>query len=157
MLYLHSSVVIMKHKGSISQNYLERDRRIIPDLVRQAKGIVSYPTDQAAIFKVAATLPVKMFYIADDSAIEYVRGCRKGRRKSFKNPYKQQLYDSLYHEVEKMLEFSRYREMRLRDVVIIAMNNTAPCIGLAPSGIRKIYIRLKSAKRKSCTDSGLHF
>ena len=155
MLYLHS-VVVMKHKGSISQAYLERDRRIIPDLVRQAKNIVSYPTDLNTIFKVAATLPVRMFYIADDPAIDYVRCRRDGRQKQFSNPYKQQLYDALYNEVEKMLEQSKYREMSLRDVVIIAMTNTAPCIGLAPTGIRKIYTRLKATRRKSCIDSGLH-
>ena len=148
------SIIVMKHKGSISQAYLERDRRIIPDLVRQAKRIAEYPTNLEKIFKIAATLPVKMYYIADDSAIDYVRRRQCGRHRHFNNPYKQQLYNALYEEVKTLLQHSKYQNLSLRDTVIIALSHPAPCIGLAPTGIRKIY-RLRYKNQTPCTDSGL--
>lgn len=137
----------MKHKGSISQTYLERDRLIIPDLVRQAKHIVEYPTSLDKIFQVAATLPVNMFYIADDSAIDYVRIRQRGKDRRFKNSYKQQLYNSFYEEFDKLMQHTKYKNLCLKDLVIIALTHPAPCVGLAPNGIRKIYTRLRS-KRK---------
>ena len=138
----------MKHKGSISQSYIERDKLVIPDLVRQAKHIVDYPTSLDKIFRVAATIPVKAFYIADDSAIDYVRRRQNGICRSFANPYKEQLYESFYQEVCRLRQNIRYKNTSLKDLVIIALTHPAPCIGLAPTGIRKIYTRLK-AKNKT--------
>ena len=138
----------MKHKGSISQTYLKRDRDTIPEIVRRAKHVVDYPTNLGKIFNVAANLPVNAYYIADDSAIDYVRDRRSGRHRRFSNPYKQRLYESLYEEVEKMVMQTKYREMSMKDVVIIALTHPAPCVGLAPTGIRKIYTRLRYKKQK---------
>lgn len=138
----------MKYKGSISQSYLERDKRIIPDLVRRAKYVVGYPTNLIKIFEVAATLPVKAHYISDDSAIVYVRKRMQGQRHHFVNRYKEQLYESLFTEVRDMQQDGKYASMSLNDTVVIALTRPAPCVGLAPTGIRKIYTQLMTEKRK---------
>lgn len=138
----------MKHKGSISQVYIERDRRIIPDLIRRAKYIVSYPTNRKKIFQAAASLPVKNHYISDESAIDYVRSRMRGKHYHFANSHKEQLYNSLYDEVIKMMQDARYKETKLNDIILIALTHPAPCVGLTPMGMYKIYIRLNAKKRQ---------
>ena len=142
----------MKHRGSISQTYLRRDNKAVPDLYRRAKALAEYPTTTMNIFEIAASLPVDTFYIADDAALSYVRSrIYTNVKRTFRNRYKQKLFDALYDEVMKMLEESRYQEMGLAATVIIALSRPAPCVGLTPGALYLTYRRWCIAKRKEET------
>ena len=137
----------MKHKGSISQLYQTRDRQIIPELFRSAKGLAEYPTTVSRLCHIAATLPVDRYYITDDAALEYVRKRNfYGIRKRYSNEYKQKLFDSLYQEVVGMMRQPHYKDTELTHIVIDALMRPAPCVGIAPIGIFKILLRHKERK-----------
>lgn len=139
----------MKHRGSISQTYLRRDNKAVPDLYKRARSMAEYPTTTISIFEIAATLPVDAFYIADDAALSYIR-CRvyNNEKRTFRNRYKQQLFDALYEQVEAMMRQSRYQEMGLAATVIVALSKPAPCIGLTPMALYQTYRRWCIANRR---------
>lgn len=139
----------MKHRGSISQTYLRRDNKAVPDLYRRARAMAEYPTTTMDIFRIAASLPVDTFYIADDAALSYIRSrIYNNERRSFRNKYKQKLFDALYDEVSRMLEETRYQEMGLASTVIVALSRPAPCVGLTPGALYLAYRRWCIAGRK---------
>lgn len=130
----------MKHKGSISQTYLRRDREVLPELYRRAKRVAEYPTSNDSLFRIMADLPVDRYYIADDAAYEYVRKRHlHGFRKKYRTPQKQRLLESLYEEVTRMMGEERYRGLSLKTATVIALMRPAPCVGLSPAGIDKIF------------------
>ena len=133
----------MKHKQSVSQTYIERDRKVLPELVRQAKRKATYPTSGNKLFQIAAELPTDKFYIGDDAACDYIR--KRFIRKIhpvFVSPYKQRLYDALYDEVVKMMKMEKYKNMGLKDITLLALGHQAPCVGLTPYIIRVHIWRL---------------
>ena len=94
----------MKHKDSVSQIYIERDK-FLPRLLRQAKLVATYPTSMKKLYEIAANLPADKFYISDDAACEYMRKrCLHNITPQFISPYKQRLFDALYDEVIKMMK-----------------------------------------------------
>lgn len=125
-----------RHKASVSQIYIERDKKVLPDLIRHAKHLATYPTTMNALYQIAAELPTRRFYVGDDAAIWYMR-----RRLFYKkipkfiNPYKQRLFEALYEEVTKMLETEKYQTMGWKDTTLLALLRPAPCVGLTPSVI----------------------
>lgn len=117
----------------MSQIYIERDKKILPDLVRRAKHLATYPVSMNKLYHIAAELPVDKFYISDDAAYEYMRKrILSGVRPSFNSPYKQKLFDALYQEVTNMLNCEKYREMGWKHTTMLALSHPAPCVGLTP-------------------------
>lgn len=137
----------MKHGGSVSQTYIERDRKVLPGLIRRAKHLAKYPTTSWEIVRIAVQLPTEKFYISDDAAYEYIRKrvCANIPIR-FNNQYKQKLYEAFYEEVMKMKRDERYSNMRLKDITILALARPAPCVGLAPWGLWKAMRKVKNKK-----------
>ena len=132
----------MKHKGSISQVYLRRDRVAIPDVFRRARSLVEYPTTTIRICQLAANLPVNQFYISDDAALMYVYNRTiRGRETKFVNPYKQKLFDALWKIIEQMMQQEQYKKQGIATTTILALQRPAPCIGLTPDVIYQIYLK----------------
>lgn len=132
----------MKHKGSVSQTYMDRDKKVLPELICQAKHLATYPISTMKLYHIAAELPTDKFYIADDAAYFYIlKRVLNNVNVTFKNSYKQKLYDALYTEVTKMMKESKYAGMSLKNITILALCRPAPCVGLAPWGIWKALLR----------------
>ena len=139
----------MKHKGSVSQTYLSRDEKVLPDLIRQARHLATYPISTMKLYQIAADLPTDKFYIADDAAYVYIlKRMFKGVHIKFRNNYKQKLYDAFYEEVSKMMRMDTYKKMSVKNVVILALLRPAPCVGLAPWGIWKALLRQRKKKNE---------
>lgn len=142
----------MKHKKSISQTYLRRDKVEIPRLFVRAKEIAEYPTTTKKLFEIAAELPTDQFYIADDAAMAYIRKrILHGIRTKYTNPYKQRLFDALYEEVSRMMKEDKYRKMGLKSTVICALSRPAPCVGLTPFVVFRTYCRFRAKKKEVST------
>lgn len=136
-----------RHKGSISHTNLQRDK-VILDLFRKAKSLVSWPSDTMSICEKAATLPVDRYYISQDSAISYVRQrCYHDKEKKFRSPYKQKLYESLYDAVLDAILKSENHYRPLPDIVINILQTPSPCLGLAPFQIYLAVLRLKKKQQ----------
>lgn len=139
----------MKKQGDISQDYIYRDRVVLPDLIRQARRIVSYPTTAGKIYQTAASLPVKRFYMSDDAAIALVRRhVIRGVRPKFISSYKQRLYDALFEEVSRIRSDTRYDSMDIGTITAIALTRPAPCVGLTPNVIMRITSRNRKKNGK---------
>lgn len=138
----------MKHKGSVSQTYIERDHRVLPDLVRRAKHLTTYPTTSKKLFRIAAELPTDKFYITDDAAFEYIyKRHLHNVIPHFVNPFKKKLYEALYEEVLKMMKKEAYCNMGLKYVTLLALDRPAPCVGLTPRGIENRISKIRCKKR----------
>lgn len=133
----------MKHLKSITQTYIERDRKVLPELIRRAKHLATYPTSAKKLYHIAAELPTDKFYISDDAACEYIRKrFFHNIQPKFISPFKQRLFDALYHEVSEMLRQEKYSKMGLKNVTILALERPAPCVGLTPYIIGLRYRKL---------------
>lgn len=145
----------MKHKGSISQVYITRDKVAVPTLYRKAKTVAEYPTTFEKLFEIAAELPVPQFYISDDAAIRYIRHRMYRNHKTYHlSSYKRRLFESLYDTVCDMMKEDKYRRMGLAGTTTVALMRPAPCIGLTPNVIRQKYLELrKKQKTVACSDS----
>lgn len=128
-----------RHKGSISQINVERDR-MAAVLYREAKRIASWPTSTMRLCEIAANMPTKEFYISEEFAVRYVRKrIYAGVAQSFTNKFKQKLYEALFDRVVELRKREKYREASLPAVVQAAIMTPAPCLGLTP---RNIYMIL---------------
>lgn len=133
---------------SVTQSFLERDSRVLPELMRQARKIATYPTSAKKLYQIAADLPTDKFYIGDDAAFQYMRKrLFHNVRQKFLSPYKQRLFDALHEEVTAMLKQEKYQNMSLKSVIIIALNHPAPCVGLTPNIIARTFIRHHKHKK----------
>ena len=155
LLFLQSIFVFMKHKGSISQIYITRDKVAVPCLYREAKTVAEYPTTFEKLFEIAAELPVQQFYLSDDAAIRYIRRrMYRNHKTDHMSPYKRRLFESLYDIVCDMMKQEKYRRMGLAGTTVVALMRPAPCIGLTPKVIRQKYLELrKKQKAVACSDS----
>jgi len=134
----------MRHKGSISQVNIQRDKEIL-SIFRQAKRQASWPTNIWRLCEIAADLPATEYYISDEMAIRYASNrLKKGRKCKFSNKYKQRLYESLYDKILELRQLDKYKKKSLTAVVNAALSMKAPCIGLTP---RKIYLLLLRHKK----------
>lgn len=139
----------MKHNGSVSQIYVERDRKILPDLIRRAKHLATYPVNMNTLYRIAADLPTDKFYISDDAAYSYMRKrIFRGIEPKFTSPYKQKLFESLYEEVMKMLDTEKYRQLGWKTTTMLALAHPAPCVGLTPYMIGETILRRQRNKHK---------
>ena len=137
----------MKHRGAVSQTYIERDNRVLPDLIRRAKHIATYPTSSKKLLHIAAELPTDKFYIADDAALHYIyKRHLHNIRPHFINPYKERLYNALYQEVVEMMKREDYCRLGLKTVTILALSRPAPCVGMTPRGIGNIISNIRCRK-----------
>ena len=139
----------MRHFGSVSQVNIERNQQIAV-LYREAKRSAEWPTSTMRLCEMMVDMPVPKYYISEESAA-YVIGKRfyRGVHTTFRNPYKQRLYDSLYELVVQMKQQSRFREASLLAVVTAALQQPAPCVGLTPISIYECIPKRKYPPRKS--------
>ncbi len=138
----------MKHKGAVSQTYIERDYHVLPELIRRAKHIATYPITSRGLFKLAANLPTEKFYITDDAALLYInKRCIHGIIPHFTSPYKRKLFNALYEEVMKMKKSEKYKDMGLRHITILALNHPAPCVGMRPRAIEQRISEIRCEKK----------
>lgn len=135
----------MKHKGSISQVNIARNL-MAERLFREAKRVASWPTNTMRLCEIAANLPVREFYIAEEAALAYIRKrINTGVSPSFVTPYKQRLYDALYERVRELQQQERYADVPLTVVVGAALASSAPCLGVTP---RSLYLLITHKKYK---------
>lgn len=136
----------MRHKGSKSHVNLERDK-VVPALYHKAKELVEWPASEMAVCRMAASLPVKEFYVGFDSAVEYVRNrYYHQKRKEFQSPYKQQLYDALYEQFLNIVDLPENRNTFITELVLRVLSKPAPCVGLSP--LQLYYIMLRHKKKR---------
>ena len=128
----------MKHKNSISQINPVRDREMLI-LYRKALDVVEYPTTTDKICEVVSLLPTSCYYISDTSALRYVYKRSKGIVPSFdKDSYrKQQLYEAFYNEYLQIREKYKEKSLCIYELVDLALEQPAPCLGLSPRTIRQ--------------------
>lgn len=133
----------MRHKGSISQVNLERDK-IIPVLFRQAKNTASWPTNTMRLCEVVASMPVPVFFIAPETAIYYARQRYfYNKYKTFKSKFKQTLYDAFYNNFVELMGAPDAKNQSIPMIVTKALRLSAPCTGLNPWQIYKVMLRHK--------------
>ena len=139
----------MRHKGSVSQINLERDK-MIHVLFKKAKSLVQWPTNLMHICEVVAALPAPVFYISSDTAIVYIRRRYYYNDQSpLQSKHKQLLYDALF---DKFIELKNNPENRNRSIpglVMMALKSPAPCIGITPRVIYEIILKHKKLTRHS--------
>lgn len=130
----------MKHKKSITQAYIHRDRVILPELFRQAKAIASWPSTMKQLCTIAADLPTPCFCVSDDAALDYIRRrMLHGQVRQFSTAYKNRLFEALYHEVARLRD---ERHLSLQAATLRALSSPAPCVGLTPFVIQFKITRL---------------
>lgn len=123
----------MKHKHSISQAYIQRDKVILPLLFRKALRITSWPTKKINLCHIVANLPTQQFFITEDAAVGYIRKrYLHGVKKKFRSVYKQRLFDAFY---EEFLAIKQNSSASIQACCLAALNKEAPCIGLTPAVI----------------------
>lgn len=138
----------MRHKGSVSQVNIERDR-LVPALFRKAKGLVQWPTRMMAICEYVALMPAPEFFISSDTAVVYIRRryCQN-IQKPFQSRYKQMLYDALYERFVELMETPGMK-LSIPAAVLRALESPAPCCGLSPWQIYSIMLRHNKQSGKS--------
>ena len=140
LLFLQSLLDTMRHKGSVSQVNIERNR-IIPYLYRKAKTLASWPTDTKSLCRIAASLPVPQFYISDEAAVYYIRNrLYHGKEKKFSNIYKQKLYRALYDKFLELMESEHYSNLSISELARKALTYPAPCSGLTPTTLYTVIL-----------------
>lgn len=137
----------MKHRGSINQFNIERDRELL-DLYRQAMAMAKYPTTMYELCKRTAKLPASCHYISDFYAYLYIRRRITGNVKHFKRREQRILYESLYDIVTELMKKDKYQNYSLARLVDIALAMPAPCIGLSPRTIQDKLCVVFSKKKK---------
>ena len=137
---------IMRHKGSISQINIERNK-VVLELFQRAKNLVKWPSNITTICETAAKLPVDKFYISTDAAVVYVRQRYYNNKiKIFNSPYKQQLYEVMYKNFLKVVESPENKNRSLPELVIKVLAMPAPCLGLAPFQFYMAVLRQQKKK-----------
>ena len=137
----------MKHRGSINQFNIERDRELLV-LYRKARATAKYPTTMYELCERTAKLPASCHYISDFYAYLYIRRRMAGERKHFKRREQRILYESLYDIVTELLTKEKYKNHSLSRLVDIALAMPAPCIGLSPRTIQDKLCVVFSKKKK---------
>lgn len=128
---------VVRHKNSISQVNLERDKEL-RRLFCRAQDIAGYPATLDRIFTITACLPASKFYISDYWASRYIRNRLRGNVKRFRNGYKQTLYNALFSEFLQLSRRSENREKSFDTLVDMALERPAPVIGLSPHSLGDI-------------------
>ena len=127
----------MKHKNSVTQINIERDKEII-QLYNKARKIAGSPATTHRICEIAANLPASQFYISDYWALRYIKDRSRGKRRRFRNPRKQTLYNALFDTFRNLRRKNEYTSLPLESVVDIALTQPAPFIGLNPESIHRL-------------------
>lgn len=129
----------MRHKNSISQINIERDKEIVT-LYKKAQALAGAPATIDRICQIAANLPASKFYLSDYWAYRYIRDRLAGTTKYFKDHRKQTLYNALYDSYKRQARKRENADKSIETLVDIALEQPAPFIGLAPVTIHK-YMR----------------
>lgn len=138
----------MKHKGSVSQVNIARDR-MVAVLFREAKRLATWPTNTMRLCEIVAELPVREFFLPEENALTYIRQRHYyGIITPFTNKYRQRLYDALYDRVMELWATDRYRGASIPVVVAAALQTEAPCLGLSPRCIYLLIPHRKYPKKK---------
>lgn len=127
----------MRHKNSISQINLERNKEI-KRLYRQAQSIAGSPVTIDRICHIMANLPCDRFYLSDYWALRYVKNRRRGKIKKFGNPQKQTLYNAFYNTFVQLSRSSEYKDKSIETVVYAALEKPAPIIGLSAAFLKNV-------------------
>jgi len=127
----------MRHKNSVSQINLARDKELLR-IYRKAADLAGSPATLDRIFTIAACLPVSKFYVSDYWAARYIRNRINGKVKRFKNRQKQILYNALFSEFMQLSKRFENREKSFETLVDMALERPAPIIGLSPQSLRDI-------------------
>ncbi len=125
---------------------------MVERLFVKAKRIAEWPTDTKKLCKIVANFEVNEFFVSEEIAARYIRSrIYLNRKIHFKNPYKQKLYEALYERVMDLWTLEKNKDKLIPEMVALAQNTKAPCIGITP---RNIYMILITRKRlRKCTDS----
>ena len=129
--------VTMRHKNSISQINLERDKELLK-IFRKASSIAGQPANLDRILTITACLPVSKFYLSDYWAARYIRDRLRGKTKRFKNQQKQTLYNALFAEYMMLSRKPENKNKSFETLVDMALERPAPVIGLTPGSLRDI-------------------
>jgi len=129
----------MRHKNSVSQVNIERDKEI-RRLYREAQKLAGTPTTIDRICQIAANLPASKFYISDYWAFRYVKDRTNGINKVFKDRRKRTLYNALYDVFKRQQRKKENENKSIESIVNISLEQPAPFIGIAPVTLHK-YIR----------------
>ena len=127
----------MRHKGSVSQVNIERDREVLR-VYRKAQGIVGTPATVLRICQIAANLPASKFYISDFWAYRYVHNRLKGKQRTFRDKRKQTLYNALFSTYRRLAAKKEYQGCSVESIVYSALEQPAPFLGLSPRTIHAI-------------------
>lgn len=122
----------MKHKNSISQVNIERDRELLR-MFRVAKKNVPWPTSVNKLCDYVIRMPASRFYISEEMAVRYVRKRMNGRQRPFRNHRKCALYEAFYREFLLVKSHPDNADLPLFVLVYRALQRPAPFIGVSHS------------------------
>ncbi len=132
----------MRHKNSISQVNLERDKEISL-LYKTAQALAGYPATVERVCQITANLPASKFYISDTYALKYVKDRLNGKRRKFKHSRKQVLYDALWNAFLSIRKKRGNESLSIERLVDMALETRAPIIGVSPSVIMNQILRYR--------------
>jgi hypothetical protein len=139
----------MKHKCSVTEVYIRRDRVILPKLYSEAKKVATYPTTMKKLCQIVSRLETPYYCISDDAALDYVRKRKlHGIKKTYATKYKQKLFEALYDEFEMLASQDSYKDKGLQTIVIAALERKAPCIGLTPWIIQYKLSKIQKERKR---------
>ncbi len=129
----------MKHKNSISQINIDRDREVIY-LYQKAKRLVEWPTTTAKICDYVSQMPAPCYYLSFDTAYRYVCRRLKGEIPKFGKfqQKKQSLCEAFFCEFQNVRLQRQGAELSTYRLVEITLEQPAPHLGIAPRYIQKL-------------------
>lgn len=132
----------MRHKGSISQVNLERNKELMR-LYNKAQGIAGFPATVMRICQIMANLPAKKFYLSEAYALKYIKDRMKGKKRIFNHENKRVLYNALWSSFMRVKNKKGNENLSIERLVYITLETPAPTIGLSPEYIMNHVLRYK--------------
>lgn len=139
----------MKHKHSITQINIDRDREMLL-LYHRAKRLVQWPTTTAKICEYVSKMPTSCYYLSDMAAYRYVSNRLKGKVPKFGiyQQMKQRLCEAFFIDFLDVRSKDVNKDKSLIYLVIITLERPGPNLGLTPRYIQeKISAQLKKKSR----------
>lgn len=130
----------MRHKGSISQVNLERNKELLR-LYKTAQGIVGSPATVNRVCQIMANLPTKKFYLSETYALKYIKDRINGKKRKFRHENKQILYNALWTSFLRIQGKKGNEGLSIERLVDITLETPAPIIGLSPTYITNFILR----------------
>ena len=140
VIFVQLIITSMRHKNSISQINLERDKEIRA-LYKKARELAGYHATVERICQIMVNLPTSKFYISDTYALKYVKDRMNGNVRKLKWKNKQILYNAFWNVFLSLKKKRENEGLSIERLVDMALETQAPIIGVSQGFIMNIILR----------------